>query len=110
MHLAPEGSEKGMTRQVQKSQDALMSIGRHREGLQIAIGELDQPVRMIREPQIALFTPVALIRKNISQHLLELGARYRFACGFHGLKPARRMVNFPPSVYIVQRFERTILP
>lgn len=56
-----------------------MGIGRHRQLLDVAAGQLDQAVGVVGEPQVLSVTPGALGRQDVAQQRGQrlLGARRR---------------------------------
>ena len=52
-----------------------MRIGWHRQHLNIAVGELQEAVGVIRQPEILLLTPLALLWQEIKYEVIELFLR-----------------------------------
>src|SRR3954454_3526680 len=64
-----------------------MERRRHRQHLDVAVGELDQPIGTAGEPEIAFIAPAALRGQEFEQRPLELLLRrHRLHCSPPGLE------------------------
>ena len=89
-HLPASGPEECVQCRVEKGKNPLVPAGRHREYLQVSIGELYQTPGMVGQPEIGVIAPASL-GKYILQQAVNLRLRYGFAHQDrrHDVRPCR---------------------
>src|SRR5262245_36863578 len=71
-----------------------MVFRRHRQHLHVAVGEFDQPVAVVREPEVVLLTEVALIRQEFEEDFAVFaGGGHHRRCSSRTCQLARRQYS-----------------